>query len=214
MKTAYRVITCIFCVLVFPIAYFMPILHVYVGSALSETSLLNNIGLKEYMSVNFLVNSSKNESDIMKQIIQSLLKSMGDKDSKLGSLVEGRGYVIAALVLFIIALVAVLVLLGFAAFSKKYIVCSGVTLFSIASLFAAEKCFDRFAAPFLSGKVSLGNLINSDGDAASLLSGLLGSVAQVKIFELGIAASLIMFILCIVLILGICALVEKNYEKK
>ena len=77
---------------------------------------------------------------------------------------------------------------------------------AIVCLFAAIKCFGKFAAPFIDGTVDLGAILSQAiiGDSTSIL-GSLGSAAltgavKVDILQLGNAAFTMMIVFFIILL--------------
>lgn len=215
MKTVYKIVSPVFCVLLFPIFYFLPLIRIHISSSLSET-LMSNIGLKENMSLQYIISSLNDGSDVTNSFIKTLISSINDKESVLGKMFTNTGWLYAAIVCFIVSLVITLVVIGFSAFSKKYVLSTCLTGGAMVTLFAANKLFDAFAAPMLSGKISIGSLLSSASasESAGLLGGLLGNLAKLDILHLGISYQAAMFSLGIALILGICAIVEARTEKK
>ena len=216
MKTMYKITTPILCIALFPVFYFLPLIRVFISSSLSD-KLMSSIGLKQYMSINYIVSSlsgSENESSLIKTLISTL----NDSESTLGQLFTNKGYLIASIVCLAVTLVLILVIAGFAIFSKKYILTTGLTAGALVTLFATNKLFDAFAAPMISGEIGISSLISSASSEASsstgLIGSLLGSLVSLDILKLSFAYSVAMFVLAIVLILGICAIVETRYVKK
>lgn len=213
MKTVYKIAGPIFCALVFPIFYFLPLIRIFISSTLSE-NLMSSIGLKENMSLKYII-SSLSGDEISNSFIKTLIKSIGDKESTLGKMFTNTGWLYAAIVFLILALLIALAVIFVTIFTKKTMLSLGLTAGSMVSLFTANKLFDAFAAPMLSGKISIGSLISSasTSESAGVLGGLLGSLAKLSILRLGISYQAAMFALGISLIIGICAVVEQRYEK-
>lgn len=213
MKTMYKISASVLCIALFPVFYFLPILRVFISSSLSE-NLMSTIGLKQYMSISNIV-SSLGGSETQNSIIKTLISTLNDSESTLGQLFTNKGYLIASLVCLAVTLVLLLVIAGFAIFSKKFILTTGLTAGAMITLFATNKLFDAFAAPMISGEIGIGSLISSTAsDASGMLGSILGSLVSLDILELSFAYPVAMFVLGIVLILGICAIVETRYVKK
>lgn len=213
MKIVYKILGPIFCLLLFPIFYFLPLIRIFISSALSE-NLMSAIGLKENMSLSYILSSVGNETG--SNILKTLVNAINDKDSTLGQLFTNVKFLYAAGVFLIVTLVLALVVTCLILFTKKYFVTTGLTLGAMITLIVTNKLFDAFASPLLSGKIGLSSLISSaaQSESADLLGGLLGNIAQLKILEMGISYSAAMFALGIALILGICVIAETRLTKK
>lgn len=211
MKIVYRVLAPVFALLLLVSFFFVPILKVKISSSLSQ-NLMSTVGLKENIAVKDIAEMGKNEKT--GNILTALMDTLKDKDSVLGAKLTTINFLYAALVLLVIALLLILALAVFAAIFKKQLIPTALTAGAMVVLFAANKCFDAFAVPFLTGKIGLSSLINSSAEGASALGSLLGSLVKMDALEMGLVYSLAMFGLGIILILGLCALVEQKVEKK
>lgn len=214
MKTVYRIVCPIFCALVFPIFYFLPLIRIFISSSLSE-NIMATIGLKENMSLKYLI-SAFGDNESQSGIFKAIIESIKDKDSTLGKMFTNTGYLKAAAVFLILALVIVLVTIIVTAATKKTGLSIGLTLGAMFSFIVANKLFNAFAEPMLSGKIGIGSLITSaagSNESAGVLGGLLGSVFQLKVLELGWAYPVTLLVLGISVIIGICAVFEQKYAK-
>ncbi len=214
MKTVYKILCPVFCVLLFPIFYFLPLIRLHISSSLSE-NLMSSIGLKDNISLKYIVSSLSSENEVKNSFIKTLISSIRDKDSTLGQMFTNTGWLYAAGICLIVTLVIALAAAIVSIATKKFILSSSLTLGAMVTLFASNKLFDAFAAPMLSGKISIGSLITSaaQSESADLLGGLLGSIAKLDILHLGLSYEAAMFSLGIALILGICVIFEKRFEK-
>lgn len=212
MKTLYKILGSIFCLLLFPIFYFLPLIRVFISSSLSA-DLMSKIGLPENMSLKYLISVAGNETG--SSIVKTIFDAIRDKDSTIGQMFTNMNYLYAAGICLIIALVIALTAVGFIIFSKKYVLTTALTGGSMVFLMVTNKLFDAFAAPMLSGKIGISSLISSAAqtEGADLLGGLFGSLLKLKILEMGASYTAAMFALGIALILGICAIVETRYAK-
>lgn len=211
MKTIYRILAPVFAVLLLASFFFVPILRVKISSSLAP-NIMSTVGLKENIAVKDVVDMSKNEKS--SGILTALMDTLKDKDSIIGAKLTTINFLYAALVLLILALLVILAVAVLGALMKKHIVPTALTAGAMALLFAANKCFDAFAVPFLNGKIGLSSLINSSADGAAALGSLLGSLVKMEELHLGLVYSLAMFGLGIVLVLGVCAIAEQKLEKK
>ena len=214
MKTVYKIICPIFCALLFPVFYFLPVIRIFISSSLSE-NLMKSIGLKEHLSIKYILSSVNGSNEATNSLLKNLISSLRDKDSAIGQMFTNAGWLYAAAICLLVTLLLALVIIAVAVFTKKYVLSSSLTLGAMVTLFAADKCFDGFASPLLSGKIGISNLISSaaSSESGDLLGGLFGSIVKLKVLQLDTAYSAAMFIFGIVLILGICAIVETKYSK-
>ena len=147
----FRVVTAIACVAIYPVFYFMDLIHILIlhtdisdllnkfsgGDTLHATEEF--ISLAELPEVVKLFSSFTNDSfDFKSSILQNELY---------------RPLVVAA-VFIIIALVLGLVILGFAAFSNKIKAIIGLSGAGFLSTIAAYISFSLFANPLMAGEIS------------------------------------------------------------
>ena len=189
----FRVVTAIACVAIYPVFYFMDLIHILIlhtdisdllnklsgGDTLQVTEEF--ISLSELSELINLFSSFPNDSfDFKTDILQNELY---------------RPLVVAA-VFIVIALVLGLVILGFAVFSTKVKAIIGLSGAGFLSTVAAYISFSVFANPLMAGEISLSEALNINGIIASTIVGYLGDVAA---FNLDSAFWGLMFIM-----LGIC----------
>ncbi|MCQ2483868.1 MAG: hypothetical protein MJ168_00895 [Clostridia bacterium] len=124
------------------------------------------------------------------------------------------------------ALIIALIIMGCALFAQSHKTVMGLSAGGILSLFVSMTCFNKFAAPFISGKIDMGTVIMEifggvDPDAAGGL-GSLGALAfkdavLVDILQLGNAfftVGVIFFIILIWTFAYFITLPESERKKK
>ena len=214
MKTVYRILTPILSLLIPPALFFLPLFRIMITSGLSKgetkTNLLTSLtGLGEYVSL-FDVFKTANGSSATLNTFKGIWSALSD-DAK-AKMTEQMN--IPALVLFLIffaLLVLLVVLLAvFSAASKKRRLPLALSIGAIVSALAMNASFNAFAKPFISGRVNLNSLL---GNTNATLGLLLGNVASVDYLKLAIAYSAALLLLTIILIIGICTMVEDSYSK-
>ena len=185
MKSIYRVLAPILCVLLIPVIIFLPMIRMVVSSALGGSNLLATYGLGEFISVKDVIVAATDEQSETIQFFRSIVSSLLTGDNALGESILGlKGYAIAFVVFLALMLISALVLAGFAIFTKKYAVCNILNIVSIVSCFAMKTVFGFIAKPFLNGEISLGSLTSGSSDSTGILSGLMNMVAKVDTMQL------------------------------
>ncbi len=211
MKSIYRVLAPIFCVLLIPVIIFLPMIRMVVSSSLGGANILETYGLGEFISIKDVIVAVTDEQSATVQFFRSIISNILTGDNALGDSILGlKGYAITFVVFLALMLIAALVLAGFAIFTKKYAVCNILNVVSIVSCFAMKAVFGFIAKPFLSGEISLGSLAGSAGESAGLLSGLMNMVAKVDTLQLSYFYQVCILLLVGTLILGIAAAMDNT----
>ncbi len=211
MKSIYRVLAPVFCVLLIPVIIFLPMIRMVVSSSLGGSNILSTYGLGEFISIKDVIVAVTDEQSATVQFFRSIVSNILTGDNALGESILGlKGWAVAFVVFLSIMLICALVLAGFAVFSKKYLVCNILNVVSIVSCFAMKTVFGFISEPFLSGKISLGSLTGGSGDSSGLLSGLMNMVAKVDTLQLSYFYQVCILLLVGTLILGIAAAMDNT----
>lgn len=121
--------------------------------------------------------------------------SFGGMDISLDKLPEElfitKNWLIASIALIAVTLIIAVVIMGCALFAKAHKTVMGLSAGAMVCLFAAVKCFGKFAAPFIDGTIDIGAILADGliGDEAGII-GTIGSAAiqgaiTVDILQLG-----------------------------
>lgn len=204
MKTAYKVVMPVLTLAIFPILFFLPLLHLNITSSLAG-SLSGNLGIPEYSSIFHWIKAGGEMNDTQRVLWKSIFTAIKDKNGTIGSMFTNRHFVYMFLIFAALMLVLAIATAVFAIATKKYGVTFCLSLGTLVSAFAMNKSFDGFAKPFLTGKISISSLI-SDSDTSGILGSLLGSLAKVESLELAAAYSLSFFLLLLGAIFAVIAL--------
>lgn len=117
--------------------------------------------------------------------------SFGGLDFKISNLPKDvlitKNWLIATGVLVAVAILIAVVIMGCSLFAQAHKTVMGLSAGALACLFAALKCFGKFAAPFVDGKIDIGSLIadNLIKDDAGLIGGI-GAAALKGIIKIDI----------------------------
>lgn len=189
----FRVVAAIACVAIYPVFYFMDLIHILILHT-DISDLLNKLSGGDTLQVTEEFISLSELSELINLFSSFTNDSF---DFKTGFLQNElyRPLVVAA-VFIVIALVLGLVILGFAVFSNKVKAIIGLSGAGFLSTVAAYISFSVFANPLMAGEISLSDALNINGIIASTIVGYLGDVAA---FNLDSAFWGLMFIM-----LGIC----------
>jgi len=212
MKTAYKVVMPLLTIGIFPILFFMPLLHINITSSLAG-SLLSNLGISEYQSIFNIVKMGGDMDETQSALWKSIGDAIFDKEGTIGSVLTNTKYlyffaVFAALMLILALTTAVLSIV-----TKKYGLTACLCAGSLISAFAMNKSFDAFAKPLLTGEISISSFLGSSSGSNSILSNLLGSLAKVESLELSFAYSFTFILLLFALIFGVVALIYQKNAK-
>ncbi len=214
MKTAYKIVMPILCVAVFPVLFFLPLLHLNITSSLAG-SLSANLGIREYSSLYQLLQMGKGMDDTQTALWKSIGKAFFDKGGTLGSVFTNTGWLYAVAVFAGLMLLLTLLTAVLAIVTKRYVLVSCFAGGALVSAFAMNKCFDAFARPLLTGEIGISSLLSGAGsDSSGLLSNLLGSLAKMESLELASAYGLAFFLLLCALVFSVVTAIMKHYNKK
>ena len=205
MKLAYKIVMPVLLLSIFPVLFFLPLLHLNITSSLAG-SLSANLGIPEYSSLFHWVRSGGEMNDTQRLLWKTIFEAVKDKNSTIGALFTNRHFVYMFLIFDGLMLVLAIVTAVFAIATKKYGVTLCLSLGTLVSAFAMNKSFDGFAKPFLTGKISISSLLNASDDTG-IISSLLGSLAKVESMELAVAYSLAFFLLLLAAIFAVIALI-------
>ena len=201
MKTVYKILAPLCSIAVLPALFFLPLLHLDLGETLN-----GSLGLRPYSSLFQLIKMAGSTNDQTKTILNLVLQILQDEDNKIGAALNTKGYFVASLVFLALLVVFALLVFFFAVFSKKYLLTAGFAAGGLLSAVLANKMFDVFARPFLSGAVSLKSLMSEE----NLISAFLGNLIKVESLELAMAYQVCLFLMAGALILAVCAAVERS----
>ena len=190
----YRIVTAIACIAIYPVFYFVDLIHILITHK-DISDLLNKLNGENTLQ-------ATEESLSLAELPEWLNLFSGFTDGSFdfkASILQNELYrpLVVAAVFIVIALVLGLVILGFAIFSNKIKVIIGLSGAGFLSTIAAYISFSFFANPLMAGEITLSEVLNMDGIISSLIVGFLGEVAS---FTLDGAFWGLMFIM-----LGICA---------
>lgn len=89
-----------------------------------------------------------------------------------------KGWLIASGVLIAVTVLIAIIIMGCSVFAQAHKTVMGLSAGALACLFAAVKCFGKFAAPFVNGTIDIGGMLanNLISDEAGFI-GSLGSAA-------------------------------------
>lgn len=211
MKLAYKIVMPILTLSVFPILFFLPLLHLNITSSLAG-SLSANLGIPEYSSLFHWVKTGGEMTETQRALWKSIFDAIKDKDGTIGSLFTNRHFVYMFLVFAVLMLVLAIAAAVLAIATKRYGLTACLTAGSLISAFAMNKSFDGFAKPFLSGKISISSLLGSSG-SSGVLGSLLGNLAKVESLELASAYSLAFFMLVLAAIFAVIVFIYQRYAK-
>ena len=205
MKTAYKIFMPLLTLAIFPILFFLPLLHLNITSSLAG-SLSGNLGIPEYSSLYHWVKTGGQMDETQKALWKTVFDAIKDKDGTIGSMFTNRHFVYLFLIFAVLMLILAVVTSVFAIATKKYGVTACLSAGTLISAFAMNKSFDAFAKPFLTGKISISSLLGSS-DTSGILGNILGSLAKVESLELASAYSLAFFMLLLAAIFAVIALI-------
>ena len=139
MKSIYRVLAPILCVLLIPVTIFLPMIRMVVSSALGGSNILSTYGLGEFISIKDIIAAATDEQSETVQFFRNIITNLLTGDNALGESIMGlKGRAIIFVVFLALMLISALVLAGFAIFSKKLTVCNILNAASIVCCFAMK----------------------------------------------------------------------------
>lgn len=204
MKIFNKIVVCLATLAIFPVMYFLNIVRAVVS--ISEDSslytILSKLAEKTASSAMEITFSVK---EIFKYISDGSV-SFGEMKFDLSKipaeLLAGKNWAIAAGVLIAVALLIAIVIIGCALFTEAYKTITALGAGGAVCCFAALRCFVRFAAPYMSGSIDIGELLANAfvGESNNLLgsigTSILKGAISVDSFTLGnaVTLSLVFFI--------------------
>lgn len=204
MKIFNKIVVCLATLAIFPVMYFLNIVRAVVS--ISEDSslytILSKLAEKTASSAMEITFSVK---EIFKYISDGSVSFGGmtfDLSKIPAELLAGKNWVIAAGVLIAVALLIAIVIIGCALFTEAYKTIMALGAGGAVCCFVALRCFVRFAAPYMSGSIDIGELLANAfvGESNNLLgsigTSILKGAISVDSFTLGnaVTLSLIFFI--------------------
>ena len=203
MKILNRIVVFILSLSIFPIMYFLNLVRAVVSISESSSlyTILSKIAEETASSAMELTFSIK---VIFKYISDGV--SFGGMKFDLSKipaeLLSGKNWVIAAGVLLAVAMIIAIVIMGCALFTNAYKTISALGAGGAICCFAALRFFARFAAPYMSGSIDVGDVLAQAfvGESNNLLGSIGASVLKgaisVDAFSLSnaVTLSLIFFI--------------------
>lgn len=203
MKILNRIVVFILSLSIFPIMYFLNLVRAVVSISESSSlyTILSKIAEETASSAMELTFSIK---EIFKYISDGV--SFGGMKFDLSKipaeLLSGKNWVIAAGVLLAVAMIIAIVIMGCALFTNAYRTISALGAGGAICCFAALRFFARFAAPYMSGSIDVGDVLAQAfvGESNNLLGSIGASVLKgaisVDAFSLSnaVTLSLIFFI--------------------
>ena len=203
MKILNRIVVFILSLSIFPIMYFLNLVRAVVSISESSSlyTILSKIAEETASSAMELTFSIK---EIFKFISDGV--SFGGMKFDLSKipaeLLSGKNWVIAAGVLLAVAMIIAIVIMGCALFTNAYKTISALGAGGAICCFAALRFFARFAAPYMSGSIDVGDVLAQAfvGESNNLLGSIGASVLKgaisVDAFSLSnaVTLSLIFFI--------------------
>lgn len=203
MKILNRIVVFILSLSISPIMYFLNLVRAVVSISESSSlyTILSKIAEETASSAMELTFSIK---EIFKYISDGV--SFGGMKFDLSKipaeLLSGKNWVIAAGVLLAVAMIIAIVIMGCALFTNAYKTISALGAGGAICCFAALRFFARFAAPYMSGSIDVGDVLAQAfvGESNNLLGSIGASVLKgaisVDAFSLSnaVTLSLIFFI--------------------
>ncbi len=199
MKILNRIVVFILSLSIFPIMYFLNLVRAVVSISESSSlyTILSKIAEETASSAMELTFSIK---EIFKYISDGV--SFGGMKFDLSKipaeLLSGKNWVIAAGVLLAVAMIIAIVIMGCALFTNAYKTISALGAGGAICCFAALRFFARFAAPYMSGSIDVGDVLAQAfvGESNNLLGSIGASVLKgaisVDAFSLSNAVTLSM----------------------
>ncbi len=171
MKILYKIVTPILTVLIFPVILFMPFFRLITASD-TVNQLLTKYGIGEQITLLDLYHAVSNIKTKAAADGQTLNLSLDVIPQ------QTRGYLIAFLVFFALAVLCALLVIILSPILKKKLPVAGVSLFGLLSTFLMNVFFNKAAHGFISGEINIIDIYTSiTGDTSvSTLTGLVGNI--------------------------------------
>ncbi len=171
MKILYKIVTPILTALIFPVIVFMPFFRLITASD-TVNQLLTKYGIGEQITLLDLYHAVSN------------IKTQAAADGKTLNLSldvipeQARGYLIAFLVFFFLAILCAVLIIILSPILKKKLPVAGISIFGALSAFLMNVFFNKAAHGFISGKINVIDIYTAvTGDTSvSTLTGLVGNI--------------------------------------
>ncbi len=205
----YRVVTAVMAILMFPLFFFLDIIYIQVDhktiadiwGSITQNATPDLGTTYELLSITDLFKWADMFSGF-----QTEESTFTFNNPHLYPLYVAIGFVALALILS-------LVILGFAIFSNKVKVITGLSAAGFVCTAVSFFCFSEgFAAPIIDGKVTISQLLGPDGN--SFLDLILGFVGNISFLNLESGFFAVFFLMLGILIWSIAVLVVNKSEEK
>lgn len=208
MKTVYRILNPVICIVTIPIALFVPFVRLVITSSLS-TNIMQTFGIREYSSLYDLIKLLTNANESSSQLVKVIYQIFTAEDSKISEMLTTTPYLIASVVLLAVILITMLAAAVLSIMNKSgtVTIMSGVCV--ILSI-AMKNCFAAFAKPFLTGQIGLKSLLSSGEQ--NILTSLIGNAAKVSCFEMSFVYQSMLLICAAAAIFSLFAYFDKKYN--
>lgn len=171
MKILYKIVTPVLTALIFPVILFMPFFR-FITASDTVNQLLSKYGLGEQITLLDLYYAATN------------IKTQAAADGKTLNFSldvipqQARGYFIAFLVFFALAVLCALLVIILSPILKKKLPVSGISLLGALSSVLMNVFFDKAAHGFISGEINVIDIYTAvTGDTSvSTLTGLVGNI--------------------------------------
>lgn len=177
MKIVNRIVTFLLALSVFPITFYLIFVRM-VASIAEESSLYTLLSTFMKETVNSRLEIDFSLKELVGYIDNGTFTFAGmtfDTGSIPSGLLVAKGWLIAAAVLLVIALLIALVIMGCALFTEAHKTVMCLSAGGAVSMFASMCCFNTFAKPYTTGAVNIGKIL---GEAMLGDGGLLGSLGS------------------------------------
>ncbi len=175
----YRVVTAIMAVAMYPLFYFLDIVFIQVDHK-AVSDIIGSLSGNEQPTLDVTYESFSIPK--IADWIELFTSFAGDSAQPIDLWGPAFRPLTFAMIFIAIALVLGLVILGFAAFSNKIKVIMGLSGAGFVASLISYICFSSFAAPIVSGEITLATLIGKGNSGiANLLFQIVGDVSQLSL---------------------------------
>ena len=183
MKILNRIVTFILAVAVFPAAVTRIILRVVITPGGMLSTIMGETGIEEELSVVKII-------DYIQSGTFEFIKELFDFANLPPVVSSLKGWLIASIVLLVIALLIALVIMGCSLFTQAHKTVMGLSVSAAISCFLSMSCFSKFATPFVDGKVDIGEILSKgvteDGSlGGSIIAMMLQGSVDIEVLQLG-----------------------------
>ena len=204
MKILYKVTNSLVSLAIIPVLLFLPLFRFIAVVNVASTNIITSL-IGGIVDVNALIEKATgiNIENLPEfyTISEAYNLFFGEKANEAFSgfdasviPAEAKGFFIAALVLFVFALVCALVVLISGLFTKKMVLPATFSVLGFVSTFAADKCFSFIAEQLVSGKISVVNMLKGVEALSNYESVLKYLSFDIRIFELSSAYTMLLII--------------------